>query len=112
MNVSGESEQPVENIFLGDADRKVEADLGTYKVFVLNYGYHTKDRTAKIKWRVLIEMNGVKERYAGECHGTLKESVQVVCEFVYSGRSVPFPGEGKNVFGTANLVGLTAGQGS
>jgi hypothetical protein len=111
MNVCGDSEQPVENVFLGDSDRKIEADRGSYKVFVTNFNYHTKDRTAKIKWRVLIEKNGLKENFTGECHGVGKASIQAVCEFEYRGRTVPFPGEEKNTFDAANLVNLTTSSG-
>ena len=37
MNVSGESVEPVENVFFGDEERGVEAMRGKYKVYVVNY---------------------------------------------------------------------------
>lgn len=112
MNAGGgDSEQPVENVYLGDADKRIEAIHGTYKVFVTNFAYHTNDTNAAIQWRVVIDMNGQKQRFLGECRGEQDASDKIVCEFDYTGRTVPFPGEEKDSFDTSNLVDLTTSTG-
>lgn len=112
MNAGGgHSNEPVENIYVGHSDKRIEASHGTYKVFVTNYAYHTNDRDANIKWRVVIDMNGQKQRFLGQCRGTQSASDEIVCEFDYTGRTVPFPGEEKDSFESSNLVNLTTSTG-
>jgi hypothetical protein len=112
MNAGSRSEQPVENVFIGDLDARIEAPRGKYKVVVQNYTYHTEDRSASIPWTVVVTMNGRKETYYGECQD-MKVDV-VACEFNYTGRTVPFPCEEdreKSTFETSDLVNLTASSG-
>ncbi|KAL3938667.1 MAG: hypothetical protein SGARI_001653 [Bacillariaceae sp.] len=105
MNAGGAcSKEPVENIFLGNAEKKVEADHGSYTVFVQNYAYHTSNVGAEIPWRVVIDKNGKKENFVGKCKGSGESSEQIVCEFEYAGRTAPFPGEEKDSFSTSNLT--------
>ena len=119
MNVGGkDSEEPVENVFIGDLDHKKQAPLGHYKVVVHNFAYHSKGSTAQtaIRFRVIVDKNGVKERFSGECvgSGSIDTSNVVVCEFDYTGRTVPFPGEEEDkleAFGSSNLVNLTVSTG-
>jgi len=108
------SKEPVENIFFGNTEDLVQAPKGKYKVIVQNYSYHDKkNRGGAIPWKVLIEMNGEKTRYSGECKGSGIASNVTVCEFDYKGRTVPFPREliETSAFGSANLVNLTASTG-
>jgi hypothetical protein len=112
MNAGGrDSKEPVENVYLGDAEKQIEAAHGKYKVFVRNFDYHTMDRTAAIPWRVVIQKNGQTERYFGKCQGSGPKSDQVASEFEYSGRTVPFPDEEKELFDASNLVSLTTSTG-
>lgn len=116
MNGGGpQSKEPVENVFLGDLGQMKQAPLGHYKVVVQNYAYHTPSSGGRtpIPFRVVIDMNGVKQTIQGECKGTGKQSNVTVYEFDYEGRTIPFPSEEKNktAFGTSNLVNLTASTG-
>lgn len=115
MNVGGGgSEEPVENVFLGDLDSRIEAPLGMYKVVVQNYAYHTRDRNASIPWKIVVAMNGSKQIYTGECKGTGTCSDVVACEFEYNGRIVPFPvdeDKEKSAFEASDLVNLTSSTG-
>lgn len=134
MNAGGGgSTEPVENVFLGNLETMMEATRGLYKVFVQNFAYHAGDSTAAIPFRVVVEKNGTKEKFTGECKGERDTSDVVVCEFDYQGREVPFPGapmkiqEGpqsllrmdgtteepapKSAFATSNLINITASSG-
>jgi len=106
------SKEPVENVFLGDLDKMVQAPLGHYKVVVQNYAYHSGNRVP-VSFRVIVGQNGVKKTYEGECKGSGSKSNVTVCEFDYQGRTIPFPSEekAKTAFGTANMVNLTASTG-
>jgi len=106
----GKSEEPVENIFVGDIEKKIEAECGEYKVVVQNYSYRTAKR-GPIPWRVVIDKNGQKESFWGECEGTGEASNQVACTFQYRGRTIPFPDEEKLSFDTCNTVNLTTSTG-
>jgi len=115
MNVSGGSREPVENVFAGNLDKMVEAPHGKYKVIVQNYSYHEPGSTTStpVPFRVVIEKNGVKEKFDGKCLGTGTSSNVTVHEFNYEGRTVPFPNEEKFVtaFSTSNMVNVTASTG-
>lgn len=108
------SKEPVENVFLGDLDRKVEAPLGKYKVVVQNYSYHSDPSGSPVPFQVAVSMNGKKESYYGTCVGQGAESNVVVLEFEYSGRTIPFPGDEKDAddgFTASNLINLTSSSG-
>mmetsp|Transcript_22692 Transcript_22692/g.35001 ORF Transcript_22692/g.35001 Transcript_22692/m.35001 type:complete len:1020 (-) Transcript_22692:392-3451(-) len=108
------SKAPVENVFLGKPEASVQAPKGKYKVVVQNYGYHEpKKRDLPIPWRIQIQINGEKKQYSGVCLGEGKASDETVCEFEYTGRTVPFPQEliEASAFGTSNLVNITASTG-
>lgn len=116
MNAGGPtSREPVENVFIGNLDRMTEAPKGKYKVFVQNYNYHEQGatETTLIPFRVVIEKNGLKEKFAGQCHGSGTNSNVTVHEFEYEGRTVPFPveDEEKTAFGTSNMVNVTTSTG-
>jgi hypothetical protein len=116
MNACGPtSREPVENVFIGNLDRMTEAPKGKYKVFVQNYSYHEQGatKTTLIPFRVVIEKNGLKEKFAGQCQGSGKASNVTVHEFEYGGRTVPFPVEDevKTAFGTSNMVNVTTSTG-
>lgn len=109
---SGQTQEPVENVFIGDLDEHIEAPRGKYRVVVQNYCYHTEDRRASIPWKVVVNMNGSKQTFYGECQG--EGSNVVACDFEYAGRTVPFPGEEekeKSAFDASDLVNLTASAG-
>lgn len=116
MNVGGESKEPVENVFAGNLEKMVEAPQGHYTVIVQNYAYHERGASREnlaIPFRVVIETNGVKETFHGQCQGTGPRSNVKVHEFNYQGRTVPFPAEEKLItaFSTSNMVNLTASTG-
>jgi hypothetical protein len=115
MNAGGgQSEEAVENVFIGDLDEHIEAPQGKYKVVIQNYNYHTKDRSASIPWKLVVTMNGSKQTYTGECQGSGTGSDVVACEFEYTGRTAPFPGEEdkeKSAFEASDLINLTASTG-
>jgi hypothetical protein len=107
------SAEPVENVYCGNLKKSEEAPRGHYKVEVQNYAYHTDDQTAAIPFRVVVEKNNQKERFNGECKGSDEASNVVVCEFVYEGRTVPFPRGTPHTaaFATANLINITSSTG-
>mmetsp|Transcript_13067 Transcript_13067/g.19223 ORF Transcript_13067/g.19223 Transcript_13067/m.19223 type:complete len:906 (+) Transcript_13067:72-2789(+) len=115
MNASyPKSKEPVENVFIGKPDDLIQAPKGKYKVIVQNYSYHsTQSRDKSIPWRVLVDKNGEKTPYTGECKGSGSSSNVVACEFDYDGRTVPFPKEldSLSAFGASNLVNITASTG-
>ena len=107
------STEPVENVFLGRLEQSEEAPQGLYKVVVQNYAYHSKERNASVAFRVVIDKNGKKERFTGECIGEGGASDVIVCEFDYGGRTIPFPVDEarKRAFGAADMVSITASTG-
>jgi hypothetical protein len=113
MNVNGESLEPVENIFFGDAEKGIEAAKGTYKVFVRNYAYHGKEITDgnPVPWRIRVVMNGESKNYSGECIGTGESSDVTAVEFEYEGRKVPLPEEIGSALASSNLVSITSSKG-
>jgi len=114
MNAGGPySKEPVENVFIGKPDELIQAPKGKYQVIVQNYSYNSKESRGKpIPWRVLVDKNGEKTQYNGECKGTGNSSNVVACEFNYDGRTVPFPKkEELSAFCTSNLVNITASTG-
>mmetsp|Transcript_12924 Transcript_12924/g.35772 ORF Transcript_12924/g.35772 Transcript_12924/m.35772 type:complete len:117 (-) Transcript_12924:284-634(-) len=58
-------------------------------------------------------MNGKNQFYSGECKGGGSQSNVTVCEFVYKGREIPYPGDEKllEAFGSSHLVNLTTSTG-
>lgn len=116
MNVGGGSREPVENVFAGNLDEMVQAPQGKYKVIVQNFAYHEPGAHTSqppVPFRVVVEKNGVKEKFQGQCQGTGSRSNVVVHEFTYEGRKIPFPTEEKylSAFSTSNMVNLTASTG-
>lgn len=112
MNVGGGSTEPVENVHLGNLDLLVEAPLGKYIVQVTNYNYHTDPPHGDVPFCVIVEKNGIKEKFSGSCKGMSDDSIVVVCQFEYEGRKVPLPKEAEGIaFRTANVVNLTASTG-
>ena len=121
MNAGGaSSNEPVENVFFGDAERGIEAAKGTYKVVVQNYAYHSKSLEeesanrkdkAPVPFKIAVRMNDHVVEYAGECRGDGKSSNVAVCAFDYRGRVAPRPAAAASAFGTSNLVALTTSVG-
>merc|ERR1712224_97574 len=114
MNAGGnDSSEPVENVFCGDIEKKKEAPLGHYKVVVQNYSYKGSKRGSSIPFRVIVEKNGEKEIFLGQCKDLREASDVAVTEFDYNGRSIPFPisEEERTAFGTSSMVNLTASTG-
>uniref|UniRef100_A0A7S4UI31 Uncharacterized protein n=1 Tax=Ditylum brightwellii TaxID=49249 RepID=A0A7S4UI31_9STRA len=114
MNAGGkQSKEPVENVFAGDLDKKKEAPHGRYKVVIQNYAYHGSRNGSAIPFRVIVDKNGEKETFTGECTGSGESSNVVITEFDYNGRFIPFPisEEERTAFGTSNMVNLTASTG-
>jgi len=114
MNAGGPySKVPVENIFFGDAEKKVEAAKGKYKVFVRNYAYHgnTVQSGDPVPWTVRVVMNNEATIYKGECKGTDKSSDVTVVEFNYEGRAVPAPEKIGTALTSSNLVSITSSVG-
>ena len=60
MNVSGETNKPVENVRW----KKGQAPRGTYKVYVQNYAYHEGSQAAT-PFKVEIEVGGKVEHFEG-----------------------------------------------
>jgi len=114
MNQSGESMEPVENIFFGDAEKGIEADHGNYKISVQNYAYHGKTVTVgePISWRVRLLKDGKKSEIKGTCIGTGSKSDSTVIEFNYSGRTAPLPEAVGSALVSSNLIGVTSSSGS
>lgn len=81
------SKEPVENVYVGDAERGLSAPHGKYKVEVNNYSYHSSEglpAPRDIAFRVQLRMNGDVVDY----NGVIKAAKQTVtvCEFDYTGR--------------------------
>ena len=113
MNTSGGSMEPVENIFLGDVEKGIEAAHGTYKIYVQNYEYHgtTVPRGDPVPWRVRLSKDGQITQYTGECVGTKESSNSTVVEFEYSGRTAPLPEAVGSALVSSNLVSVTSSLG-
>jgi len=114
MNESGESMEPVENIFFGDAEKGIEADHGKYKIFVQNFAYHGKSVAIgdSVSWRVRLLKDGKKSEFTGTCTGTGSKSDSIVIEFDYSGRTAPLPEAVGSALLSSNLIGVTSSGGS
>jgi hypothetical protein len=113
MNVSGDSTEPVENIFFGDAEKGISADHGHYKIVVRNYAYHgnlVKDGEP-VPWRVRVDKGGEITEYTGECKGSGPDSDVTVVEFDYEGRSKPVLEEVGSALSSSNLVSVTSSMG-
>jgi hypothetical protein len=98
MNVGGESTEPVENIFFGDAEAvpPVEAARGMYKVSVQNHSYHEEpgSKTGEgkpIPFSMRLLQNGQTETRTGTVTGRGASSRVPVFEFEYGGRTAPPP---------------------
>lgn len=113
MNVNGESKEPVENIFFGDAEAGIEASKGKYKVIVQNYAYHGKTvkRGDPVKWRLRRIMNGKIEDFSGQCVGSGSGSDVTAVEFEYEGRKAPKPEDVGSALTSSNLVSVTSSNG-
>ena len=113
MNVNGESQEPVENIFFGDAERGIEAAKGKYKVFVQNFGYHGNTITEgePVPWRLRLIKNGDIHNYTGFCSGAGESSNVTAVEFEYGGRKVSPPEEVGSALVSSNLVSITSSVG-
>lgn len=113
MNVSGESKEPVENIFFGDAENGISADHGHYKILVRNYGYHGK--TVKsgdpVPWRVRLSKDGKCTHFTGVCVGSGESSEMIVVEFDYEGRTKLAPKAVGSALSSSNLVYVTSSRG-
>jgi len=79
--------EPVENVFIGDAEKGVAAPLGKYKVVVHNYAYHSDEGLPvprDVPFMVSVRMHGDTTEYTGVCTSS-GQKVDVV-EFEYTGR--------------------------
>lgn len=115
MNASSPySNSPVENVFVGDLDKKETAPLGKYKVIVQNFGYHARGSTQKteIPWLVCISKDGKKEKFTGKCVGSGASSNVVACEFEYFGRTAPIEDKKEQASGAVSAsVNITTSIG-
>jgi hypothetical protein len=113
MNVHGESKEPVENIFFGDAEKGIQAAIGKYKVVVQNYAYHGKTHKDpdSIPWRLRVSKNGEIHNYSGECRGTGSSSDVIAVEFEYEGRKAPPPEEIGSALQSSKLISVTSSTG-
>ena len=113
MNVQGESTEPVENIFFGDAEKGISADHGHYKIMVRNFGYHgdTVKRGDPVPWRVRLSKDGRYTNINGVCKGSGGPSEVTVVEFEYTGRTVPAPEPVGSAIASSNLVSVTSSRG-
>jgi hypothetical protein len=113
MNVQGESKEPIENIFFGDAEQGIEAAQGQYKVIIQNYSYHghTVKKGEPVPWRLRLTKNGEIHNYTGECKGSGSSSDVTAVEFHYSGRKAPLPEAIGSALTSSNLVSITSSTG-
>ena len=113
MNVNGESKEPVENIFFGDAEKGIQAATGKYKVVVQNFAYHGKTHKDpdSIPWRLRVSKNGEIHNYSGKCKGTGSSSDVIAVEFEYKGRKAPPPEEIGSALQSSKLVSVTSSTG-
>jgi Ca-activated chloride channel family protein len=82
MNVRGETTKPVENIYwpLGGAPE------GSYKVFVVNYGYHDR-RVDETPFVVEVQNRNEISRYEDVFPGFSAKRRRRICEFEFRGTS-------------------------
>jgi len=89
MNASHpKSKEPVENVYVGDAEAGVVAPAGKYKVEVNNYAYHSSEglpEPREIAFRVQVRLHGDTTDYTGVVRAA-KDTV-AVCEIEYAGRA-------------------------
>lgn len=115
MNAGGaQSEEPVENVFFGDAEKNIEAMHGKYKVVVQNYSYHGSKlkNPDPVPFKVRVLMDGKESVYTGACTGSGGSSNQTVVEFEYNGRTAPAAKETAGaVLESSNLVSVTSSVG-
>ena len=78
MNVQGETNKPVENIFWPEG----QAPAGRYRVFVQNFSYHEEDR-GSFPFTVEIKNGNEISTYELEIEGTGQSSRVEVAEFDY-----------------------------
>ena len=116
MNTSGQSTEPVENVFFGDEERGIEAMRGKYRVVVENYAYHGQyhGQYHAVKFKVRVRKNGEVANYTGEtlANTTGHSSRVTVVEFAYEGRTAPRVAEGVSALEASNLVAVTTSVGS
>jgi len=83
MNVKGESDKPVENVFWPTGG----APHGKYKVYVQNYAFHGNKKHVKdsssVPFRVQVKVGDDVKIYEGKTHNTKEASNTTVCEFNY-----------------------------
>jgi len=77
MNVKGESETPVENVYWPTGG----APPGRYQVFVMNYAYHKSKNGSEIPFKVQVKVEDEVKIYQSTTHGTQGNSKVKVCEF-------------------------------
>ncbi len=82
MNVRGESEKPVENIYWPPAG----APPGRFKVIVQNYKQH-EPVVVPTEFRVEVVAGKKASHFEGTISGTGKDSNVTVCEFDFTGQS-------------------------
>jgi hypothetical protein len=82
MNVRGESEKPVENIYWPPNG----APPGRYRVYVQNYKYHTPVH-GETEFRVEVVAGKKASHFEGTISGAGKASNTTVCEFDFTGQS-------------------------
>jgi hypothetical protein len=113
MNVNGQSKEPVENIFFGDAEKGIQACKGKYKVIVQNFAYHGSivKRNDPVPWKLRVTKNGEICEYSGECKGTREASNVTAVEFEYTGRKAPLPEKVGSALSSSNLVSVTSSTG-
>jgi len=114
MNIQGESVEPVENVFFGDAEKGIEADHGKYKIYVQIFSYHGDEleEGVPVPWRVRIEMDGKISQYYGECTGSGSSSDKTVVEFEYQGRTAPAPEAVGSALESSKLISVSSSVGS
>lgn len=113
MNVHGESKEPVENVFFGDAEKGISADHGLYEIMVTNFAYHGNEVKCgdAIQWRVRLCKDGETEEFKGACQGSGYQSAVLVTKFEYKGRTKPFLKEAGSALSSSNVVSVTSSRG-
>lgn len=79
MNVNGESEKPVENIFWPESSSPTQGD---YRVFVRLYGYH--EEPGPTEFTVELKHGNEISRYTGVLEGTGQANEVTAFEFSYA----------------------------
>lgn len=80
MNVSGETTDPIENIFWQEA----RAPIGTYRAFVQNFNFHG-ERQDPTLFKVELKNGKSIQHFEGQTNGAGNMSSVEVCSFEYSG---------------------------